>query len=43
MNPDSYPCFNREMADRLGVDFDNTPLQPIVVPEVTTQASRGEG
>jgi hypothetical protein len=29
-----YPCFNREMADRLGVDFDNTLLQPIVVPDV---------
>jgi hypothetical protein len=29
-----YACFNREMADRLGVDFDNTPLQPIVVPDM---------
>jgi len=29
-----YPCFNREMADRLGVDFDHTPLQSIVVPDV---------
>jgi hypothetical protein len=29
-----YPCFNREMADRLSVDFDSTPLQPIVVPDL---------
>jgi len=28
-----YPCFNREMADRIGVDFDNTPLQPIVIAD----------
>ena len=31
-----YACFNRDMADRMGVAFDHTPLQPIVVadPEV---------
>jgi hypothetical protein len=28
-----YRCFNREMADRLGVAFDNTPLQPIVIAD----------
>jgi hypothetical protein len=28
-----YACFNREMADRLGVAFDNTPLQPIVIAD----------
>jgi len=28
-----HPCFNREMADRLGVNFDNTPLQPIVLAD----------
>ena len=27
-------CFNDEMADRLGVDFDNTPIAPIVVTDV---------
>ena len=29
-----HPCFNRETADRLGVDFDGTRLQPIVVPDL---------
>ena len=28
-----HGCFNREMADRLGVAFDNTPLQPIVIAD----------
>lgn len=28
-----HPCFNREMADRLGVAFDHTPLQPIVITD----------
>ena len=28
-----HPCFNREMAARLGVDFDHTPLQPIVIAD----------
>ena len=28
-----HPCFNREMADRLGVAFDNTTLQPIVIAD----------
>lgn len=28
-----YPCFNDEMSKHLGVDFDNTPLQPIVVAD----------
>ena len=28
-----YPCFNREMADRIGVDFDNRMLQPIVMAD----------
>lgn len=26
-------CFNKELADRLGVDFDNTPISPIVVTD----------
>ena len=29
-----YRCFNEESADRLGVDFDNTPIAPIVVTDV---------
>lgn len=28
-----HVCFNRGMADRLGVAFDNTPLQPIVIAD----------
>jgi len=28
-----YRCFNEETAKRLDVDFDNTPLQPIVVAD----------
>lgn len=27
-------CFNEEAAERLGVDFDNTPIAPIVVTDV---------
>ena len=27
-------CFNEESADRLGIDFDNTPIAPIVVTDV---------
>ena len=27
-------CFNDEMADRLGIDFDNTPIAPIEVTDV---------
>ena len=27
-------CFNEEVAERLGVDFDNTPIAPIVVTDV---------
>ena len=29
-----YRCFNEELADRLGIDFDNTPIAPIVVTDV---------
>jgi hypothetical protein len=29
-----YRCFNEESADLLGVDFDNTPIAPIVVTDV---------
>ena len=29
-----YRCFNGELAKRLGVDFDNTPIAPIVVTGV---------
>lgn len=28
-----YGCFNTEMADRLGIDFDDTTLQPIVLSD----------
>ncbi len=27
-------CFNQELADRLGIAFDNTPIAPIVVTDV---------
>ena len=27
-------CFNEESAERLGIDFDNTPIAPIVVTDV---------
>lgn len=27
-------CLNEELAQRLGVDFDNTPIPPIVVTDV---------
>ncbi len=27
-------CFNQETAERLGIDFDNTPIAPIVVTDV---------
>ena len=26
-------CFNEELAQHLGVDFDNTPIAPIVVTD----------
>ena len=29
-----YRCFNDEAAERLGVDFDNTPIPPLVVTAV---------
>jgi hypothetical protein len=29
-----HRCFNEEMAARMGVDFDNTPLQPVTVQDV---------
>ena len=29
-----YRCFNDESADRLGIDFDNTPIAPIEVTDV---------
>ena len=29
-----HACFNREAGDRLGLAFDNTPLQPIVVTDI---------
>lgn len=28
-----HRCFNREMADRLGIDFDHTTFQPIVIAD----------
>jgi hypothetical protein len=27
-------CFNEELAERLGVDFDNTPIAPVVITDV---------
>jgi hypothetical protein len=29
-----YRCFNEETAAMMGVDFDNTPLQPVTVPDL---------
>ena len=29
-----YPCFNEETAARMGVDFDDTPVQPIELADV---------
>jgi hypothetical protein len=29
-----YRCFNEESADRLGIEFDNTPIAPITVTDV---------
>jgi len=29
-----YRCFNEETAAMMGVDFDNTPLQPVIVSDV---------
>lgn len=29
-----HRCFSEEMAARMGVDFDNTPLQPVTVRDV---------
>jgi hypothetical protein len=31
--PRCYPCFNRETADRLGIDFDEPQFQPIVLED----------
>jgi hypothetical protein len=31
--PRCYPCFNREMAEHIGVNFDNVQFQPIVVAD----------
>jgi hypothetical protein len=31
--PRCYPCFNREMAEHIGVKFDNVQFQPIVVAD----------
>jgi hypothetical protein len=28
-----YRCFNEETAAMMGVDFDNTPLQPVTVSD----------
>ncbi len=32
-----YRCFNEETAQRLGADFDNTPIEPIVLTDVSYQ------
>jgi hypothetical protein len=37
-----YRCFNEELAERLGVDFDNTPIAPIVVTDVDGARHRFE-
>ena len=31
--PRCYPCFNRETADRLGIDFDQPQFKPIVLQD----------
>jgi hypothetical protein len=31
--PRCYPCFNHEIAERMGVKFDNAKFQPIVVAD----------
>jgi len=31
--PRCYPCFNRETADRLGIDFDEPQFRPIVLED----------
>lgn len=31
--PRCYPCFNRETADRLNIDFEEPPFQPIVLKD----------
>jgi hypothetical protein len=28
-----FDCYNRETAERLGIDFDETPIEPVVVPD----------
>jgi hypothetical protein len=35
-------CFNEELADRLGIDFDNTPIAPIVVADADGARHRFE-
>jgi hypothetical protein len=37
-----HRCFNEELAERLGVDFDDTPIAPIVVTDVTGVRHRFE-
>lgn len=37
-----HRCFNEELAQRLGVDFDNTPIAPIVVTDVDDVRHRFE-
>ncbi|MEP7346225.1 MAG: calcium-binding protein [Gemmatimonadaceae bacterium] len=29
-----YPCFNGDVADRLGIDFDNAPIAPVTVADL---------
>ena len=35
-------CFNEELAERLGVDFDNTPIAPFVITDVNGVPHRFE-
>ena len=37
-----YRCFNDEMADRLGIDFDNRPIAPLVATDVDGARHRFE-
>ena len=33
--PRCYPCFNREIAERIGIDYDEPQFQPIVLEDVS--------
>lgn len=37
-----YPCFNEEIAARMGLDFDDTPVQPIELADADGVTHRFE-